>query len=208
MPANNNYKENVFINCPFDNKYKNKLNAIIFTIFDCGFYPRCALEEDDSSQIRIEKIYKIIESCQYGIHDISRTQLDKNNKLPRFNMPLELGVFLGAKRFGNIQNLKKKCLIIDIKDYRYQKFISDISGQDVKSHENKIEKLIEVIRNWLNNQSKNTKIPTGDHIFKKYQKFKRELPLISKADNKKASNLTYKDFCIVISVWLQANNTI
>ena len=203
-----NYKENVFINCPFDKQYKNKLNAILFTIFDCGFYPRCALEEDDSSQIRIEKIYKIIDSCQLGIHDLSRTRLDKNTKLPRFNMPLELGVFLGAKKFGIDHNNKKKCLIVDIEKYRYQKFISDISGQDIKSHKNKIENLILIVRDWLNNQSKNTRIPSGDIIYKKYLKFKKELPIISKTVNKNINNLTYKDFCNIISDWLKENNII
>lgn len=84
-----NYFKNVFINCPFDNKYSPLFDAIIFTIFDCGFIPRCTKEEEDSSNIRIDKIYRIIEECQFAVHDISRIELDKNNNMPRFNMPLE-----------------------------------------------------------------------------------------------------------------------
>jgi hypothetical protein len=46
-----------------------------------------------------KRIFKLIEGCQFGIHDISRTELDTDSQLPRFNMPLELGMFLGAQRF-------------------------------------------------------------------------------------------------------------
>ena len=37
--------DRVFINCPFDQNYKPLFEAIIFTIYDCGFRPICALEE-------------------------------------------------------------------------------------------------------------------------------------------------------------------
>jgi len=52
----NNYPNNVFINCPFDNQYLELRNALVFTIFDCGYIPRCALEEDDSGSVRVETI--------------------------------------------------------------------------------------------------------------------------------------------------------
>ena len=84
------------------------LNAIVFAVHDCGFMARCALEEEDTSQVRIDKIYAIIADCRYGIHDISRTELDEVSGLPRFNMPLELGIFLGAKKFGVKEQKKKK----------------------------------------------------------------------------------------------------
>ncbi|MEO1034443.1 MAG: hypothetical protein AAFX44_02670 [Pseudomonadota bacterium] len=61
--------------------------------------------------------------------------MDNENGLPRFNMPLELGVFVGAKRFGDSAQKNKKTLILDREPYRYQEFISDIAGQDIKSHD-------------------------------------------------------------------------
>ena len=70
------YSENVFINCPFDKEYLILRNALLFVIFDCGFIPRCALEEDDSGNVRFNKIQKIIGECRFGVHDISRTELD------------------------------------------------------------------------------------------------------------------------------------
>ncbi len=37
----------VFVNCPFDEAYKDIFYAIIFTVFDCGFNVRCGLEIED-----------------------------------------------------------------------------------------------------------------------------------------------------------------
>ncbi len=91
------YASHVFINCPFDKQYQPIREAIIFAIFDCGFIPRSVLEENNSSDVRFEKIKHLISISKFGVHDISRTSLDSRNKLPRFNMPLELGVFIGAK---------------------------------------------------------------------------------------------------------------
>jgi hypothetical protein len=93
------YDDSVFVNCPFDSEYEPIFHAIVFSIHDCGYVARCALEADDSGDVRIEKILAIIDQCKLGIHDISRTELNEHS-LPRFNMPLELGLFLGASRFG------------------------------------------------------------------------------------------------------------
>jgi hypothetical protein len=59
-------------------------------VHDCGFVARCTLEGSDSGEARIDKIPAIIAKCKFGVHDISHTELSKNIKLPRFNMPLEL----------------------------------------------------------------------------------------------------------------------
>ena len=95
----NRYDRRVFINCPFDGQYKPLFEAIVFAVRDCGLRPRCALELDDASEVRIDKIFKIIAECRYGVHDISRTEVASASGLPRFNMPVELGMFLAANRF-------------------------------------------------------------------------------------------------------------
>jgi len=83
-----------------------------------GLFARCALEASDSGEARIDKILAIIAKCKFGIHDISRTELSKKTKLPRFDMPLELGLFLGAKTFGPRGARAKVCLILDRQKYR------------------------------------------------------------------------------------------
>lgn len=126
--------DDVFTNCPFDDEFAPTFRALLFTIMSCGFRPRSARELDDGGQTRIDKIYGLIETCRYGIHDLSRTELDAVNNLPRFNMPLELGLFLGAKRFGNKAQKLKRVLILDVEQHRYQRFISDLAGMDIHGH--------------------------------------------------------------------------
>jgi hypothetical protein len=111
------FEYGVFINCPFDDAYRPLFEAIVFAVQDCGYIARCSLEVTDASQVRIERIAGIIASCKFGIHDISRTELDPATNLPRFNMPLELGMFLGAKRFGPSKHKSKTCLILDVERY-------------------------------------------------------------------------------------------
>src|SRR5215216_4348592 len=125
-----NYDDNVFINCPFDEHYTSIFQALVFAIHDAGFVARSALEINDAGQVRLEKIINIISESKYSIHDLSRVELDSSNFLPRFNMPLELGILIGAKRFGNKRQASKAALIMDKEPYRYQIFISDIAGQD------------------------------------------------------------------------------
>jgi hypothetical protein len=93
-------------------------------------------------------------------------------------MPLELGVFLGAKRFRSPKQRQKLCLILDRQPYRYQVFCSDISGQDIRAHNNSGPLAIGVVRDWLRTSKKSarTNIPGGARIALRYQQFRTELP--------------------------------
>lgn len=106
MPAV--YPDSVFLNVPFDKKYARLFDALVFAVHDCGFIARSALEVDDSGQARVLKILDIIERSKYGIHDISRAGIDRQTGLARFNMPLELGFFLGAMRYGTGKQRQKR----------------------------------------------------------------------------------------------------
>ncbi len=201
--ASSKYNSNVFVNCPFDSQYKPIRDAIIFTIFDCGFIPRSALEEDDSGNVRFDKIKKLISESKFGIHDISRTELDDGHNLPRFNMPLELGVFIGAKKFGNSNHSKKNTLILDSEQYRYQIFISDIAGQDIRAHECDPSQAIVQVRNWLNSASGRKTIPGGAAINRRYRRFQEKLPNICRELELNVNEVTYNDYCNFVSDWLK-----
>jgi hypothetical protein len=198
------FYKNVFINCPFDDLYTDIINAIIFAVHDIGFRPRCALETSNAGQVRIEKIFEIISECKYSIHDLSRTQLDPKSKLPRFNMPLELGIDLGCKKFGKLHHSEKVILILDKEPYRYQEFVSDISGQDIKAHDNDFKFAINIVRDWLRNELDANVfiIPSGDEICQRYEQFKNTLPLLCKKLHWNAKALPYIDFSYVVATWI------
>jgi hypothetical protein len=207
MAIPKNFSNNVFINCPFDVNYKQLFETIVFTIHDCGFLARCAKEEDNSGDIRIHKIMKIIDECKFGIHDISKADLDIVTNLARFNMPLELGIFIGCHQFceKKSHNKEKKYLIMDIEQYRYKNFISDIAGQDIKGHSNDVLLVIQNVRDFLVTNSRRISIAGADYIFGRYNKFVQDLPIMCQNLHKTSDKLTFVEFSDVVNGWIIAN---
>src|SRR6266487_91299 len=200
------YEYNVFINCPFDKAYRPLFEALVFAVHDCGYIARCALEVADASEVRIEKIAKIIRDCKLGIHDICRTEPDVETGLPRFNMPLELGIFLGAKRFGRAEQKQKTCLILDVERYRFQRFISDISGQDISAHAADGTKAIKAVRDWLSNVTPSSvSIPGGALIASRYVLFRKELPAMCEKLHLNIDELTFNNYVVQVEEWLKLN---
>lgn len=143
MIAKKEYDRNVFVNCAFDDNFIDMFRAITFTIHNCGFIVRCALEAKNSQGVRIDRIVKIVEQCRYGIHDISCVELTEKSPLPRFNMPYELGVFMGCKSYGEGMHKKKEFLVLDAVPHRYKQLISDLAGYDFLPHHNQVDTVIE-----------------------------------------------------------------
>lgn len=195
------YNRSVFINCPFDNAYKPLLRAALFTVLRCGFHARGAQEEDDSSELRLTKIFRMIMESRYGIHDLSRTQLD--GTFPRFNMPLELGIFLGAKFYGREEQDRKACLILEGRPHSYERYISDIKGQDIKSHENKPQLVVLRIREWLGNKPARHGLPGGSALWREYKRFKRWLPARCRSLHITDNELMWGDFVNLIYEWFE-----
>jgi hypothetical protein len=195
----------VFINCPFDQVYRPIFHAIVFSVYDLGFVARCALEEDDAAEFRLSKIERIIEECKFGINDLSAVALDAVSGLPRFNMPLELGLFLGCKRYGPTNQNKKRTLVLDSDPYRYRQFISDISGQDIRCHNADPQRAIREVRDWLQTTSKRTGLAGGGEIIEHYRRFQSDLPTICAELALEADRLTFLDLSTAIADWLQEN---
>jgi hypothetical protein len=170
------YNDSVFINCPFDDDYKPILRAIVYAIYRCGFLPQTALDEDDGTESRLLKIIRKMRGCRYGVHDLSRIELNPAN-LPRFNMPFELGVFFGAKHFGDIMQNRKNALILERDKYVYQQFISDLNGIDTKAHYNDPVIAMTRVHSWLNTASRRTKTIPGEALLRRqYNEFNQLLP--------------------------------
>jgi hypothetical protein len=91
----------------------------------CGYQPRCALDYSDNGAVRFTETVKLITSCDLSINDISRVELDRVSRLPRFNMPLELGADLGLRLAGPPLQRRRKTLILDAAAHRYDKTPSE-----------------------------------------------------------------------------------
>jgi hypothetical protein len=193
---------NVFVNCPFDAEFRPIFLAIVFAILRCGFRPRCALETDDAATNRLHKIMAIIGECRFGIHDLSRTEIDGDPPLPRFNMPLELGIFLGAKRFGKGEQKSKQALVLDCSPYRYQKFMSDIAGQDIHCHRGDPGHAVSEVVNWLRLYSSVANVPGGARAAVEFDRLTDELPSILRGQELLAEEMTLSDYSAIVLTYL------
>jgi hypothetical protein len=188
----------VFINCPFDDEYWPLLQATVFALLACGFAPRCAAEADDAGEERLEKISRIISECRLSIHDLSRKGPDPGTGLSRFNMPFELGLCVGAKRFGR---RKMTLLVMETARFEYQKYLSDFAGRDIKHHADDPARVICLIRAWLNTQSLRRHVPGGAALLNLYEAFRADLPLSLKKANLQDSEITFVDWVHLIVEW-------
>lgn len=191
------YEQSVFINCPFDKDYLPLLKAMLWLLHRCGLRPRLSLERSNAGEGRLEKICELIDASKYGIHDLSRIKSSKKKELYRLNMPFELGIDYGYMRVSaNSQHQQKVLLVLEGERYSAQKGLSDIAFADPQAHENDVEILIEVLREWLVvNGFKIEEGPTG--LWDLYNAFYTSLTinLLSKGWKQKGINkMPIKEF--------------
>ena len=191
------YNDSVFINCPFDEKYRPTLWAILYTVYRCGFIPRTALDEDNGTDNRLDKIIRKVGECRYGIHDLSCIEVNKNG-YPRFNMPFELGIFYGARHLGNQKQRIKNALVLEGKKYSSQQMISDLNGIDPRAHENDPNLAMRKVRDWLRTASQRKTIPGYDILTRQYTDFRRGLPALAHRLGFKVTDIHYPDLVNVI----------
>jgi len=85
-------RDNAFLNVPYDRRYERLYLAFIAGLSAFGLFPRATIELT-GSQRRLDRIIRLLGSCQYSFHELSRVGLDRTSPAtPRFNMPFELGL--------------------------------------------------------------------------------------------------------------------
>lgn len=197
--------DNVFINCPFDNYYFPLLKPLLFTLIYIDLEPKIS-ETSDSGEIRLLKIKNLMADSMYSIHDLSRMEPLKLKDYPRFNMPFECGIDFGL-RMSSDDYGSKKFLILEKEQHRYQKVISDISGNDIKAHKNEPEQLVKVIRDWF--KPTKPEIPRYKEIWLAYNEFEydyEQILLEEGYDPKDINSLTFSDIIEIMDAWVQKYN--
>ena len=123
-------------------------------------------------------------------------------------MPLELGLFLGARKFGGRAYASKKALILDRENHRYQAFISDIAGQDIHSHNGEVRQTIECVATWLRDEAGDPDVPGGRAIATEFERFRAGLPGIAASKRMEPDELTFKDLTAIAATWILAESGI
>lgn len=209
-PLDPNFEKNIFINCPFDPLYKALLRPLLFTILYFEFNPKIASERSNSAEQRIDKICEFIESSKYSIHDLSRLKSMKKNEFSRHNMPFELGIDYGCRKFAENHFGEKKFLILEKERYDYSKALSDLAGIDIKSHSDSAEDIIRVVRNWFVETVGLTKLKPPSVIWNDFNEFMADFDAERRKDgfkDKDIYDMPTTEFIAFINEWLQNKST-
>ena len=116
-------------------------------------------------------------------------------------MPFELGLFMAARHFGNKEQKGKRTLVLDREEYRYQQFLSDLSGMDINAHHDDPANVACAVRNWLVNVSRR-KIASDQIIVSAFQKFSQHYPARAIAKGFDSETIPYVDFEFLVTEWL------
>ena len=120
-------------------------------------------------------------------------------------MPFECGIDFGIKLSNPQKYQNKKFLILEKEQYRYQRVISDISGNDIKAHKNNPEKIIKVVRDWF--KPTNNDIPRHKEMWLAFNEFEFDYEDILKEEGynpKDIYELTFSDVIEYMTNWITA----
>lgn len=151
----NGVAEQVFVNVPYDRQFKGLYLAYLVGITMLGLSPRPAVALPNNKN-RLSKILELLDECAYSIHDLSRVELSKGSELPRFNMPIELGLALYRSLKTPDQHA---AFIFDKEPYRMQKAASDLNGFDIQNHRGTARGIMTQLRNSFHRHSSESTVP-------------------------------------------------
>lgn len=136
--------KSVFLNVPYDEEFSGIYVAYIVGLYQLGLVPHLASEIPGGDR-RLDKIFKLIRSCRYSIHDLSRVEMgDAPTAVPRFNMPLELGMTITWQR---LHPSRHDWFVWESDHYRIQRSASDLNGTDACIHNGTPEGVLRELRN-------------------------------------------------------------
>lgn len=123
----------MFLNVPFDEPYEPLFVALIAGLTSLGQTPRCVLEIAETGEGRLKRIIDLLRRCPASIHDVSRveTSLVNGRRVPRFNMPFELGL---AMMLPELQ--AHDVHVFESTPHRLGWTLSDLGGIDPMIHGN------------------------------------------------------------------------
>jgi hypothetical protein len=125
----------VFLNIPYDDRFRRLYLAYIVGLYHFGLKPRVTLGIPGGER-RLERILGLIQSCRYSIHDLSRVEIDRSPPpTPRFNMPFELGLAVAC---SHLSASRHNWFLFETRPWRIQKSLSDLDGTDPHIHEGRV----------------------------------------------------------------------
>ncbi len=189
-------KNAVFLNIPYDDKFRKLYLAYIVGLTHLGLEPRATLGIPGGNS-RLDRILELIKGCRYSIHDLSRVELDrKPPRVPRFNMPFELGLAVG---WSQLYPSRHTWFVYEAENRRLQKSLSDLNGADPNIHDGTIEG---VMRELGNAFVRDGAMPAVPQMMNAYRIVSRKAGAIQQAAGSQSlfEARTFKDLCFAARV--------
>ena len=158
--------ESVFLNIPYDHEFEDLYLSYIVGLTQLGLRVNATLAVP--SQGRLEAIIRLIEGSNFSIHDLSRIELSKG--IPRFNMPVELGLALYRSRRSKGRH---RVYVFESEPYRAQRSTSDINGIDPQIHNGTPKGVMAGLRNIFRQPGDVTTVP---EMLVSYRAVRKKLP--------------------------------
>jgi len=174
-PAPGQFRNSVFLNFPYDEKFRDLFLAYVVGVCSFGLTPRTTLEIGGGEQ-RLRRIAGLLQSCRLSFHDLSRVEVDgRKPATPRFNMPFEAGL---AVMYSLMKRTPGHTFFIFEANYtRLQKSLSDLGGTDVYAHRGTAEGVLREISNALLAAKRR---PTVEQMLEALMQVRKGLPAVMK----------------------------
>jgi hypothetical protein len=168
-------RSDVFINVPFDAVYENTFLALIASLVGLGLNPRCVLEVPPAVD-RLRRLYSLIRSCPFSLHDLSRVQVGRTGpfRVPRFNMPFELGLAAAI----SLADDQHQWRVLECVPHRVAQSLSDIAGYDATIHNGTVRGTIDAVLDIFGNVADPPLSETED-LFWVYRRLSRYRSTVS-----------------------------
>jgi hypothetical protein len=97
----------------------------------------------------MSRITRALFSSKYSIHDLSRCTGEGEERLARFNMPLELGMAMACRELRRQRATRHDWLVLVPKGHKYLRFVSDLGAFDPATHDGTLESVVPKVMSWL-----------------------------------------------------------
>lgn len=97
-------------------------------------------------------------------------------------------------------------MILDTAQYRFQMFISDLAGMDIKAHGGDPRTMVQHVRDFLLAVSRRKTIPPTIELLDSYDRFVVALPELSATAGLDPADLRFPDFERLAQAWVRAEH--
>ena len=185
------FERAVFLNIPYDHQFENLCLAYVCAIASFGLVPRATLEIPGTR--RLDRIIELMQSCPFSVHDLYRVQRYAPTRLPRFNMPFELGLAVAWQKF---REKKHAWYVFETERYRADRSLSDLAGTDVYVHRGTVKGVLRQVSNAF---VRETRKATFAQMMEVYRLTRRALPSILEKSGSESifdGARAFKDVCL------------